>query len=70
MKVKHQGRDIEGTEVEVLTSSEHWNEYQLADSKVLFIKSILVTVVKANETTNQNSEQLYFVKTQNIVKVK
>ena len=35
MKVRYQSRDIEVEEVEVVVANEPWNEYQLADGKVL-----------------------------------
>lgn len=70
MKIKYQGKDIEVVEVETVTESERWNEYQLANGKALSIKLILVRVLKAVNEKTPDGEDLYVVNTQNIVKVK
>ena len=62
--VKYQGRDIEVEEVEVLTETERWNEYQLANGSVLSVKSILMKINKA-----VGEKDLYLISTQNVVKV-
>lgn len=68
--IKYQGKDIEVQEIEVLTSQELWNEYQLSDGSVLSVKTVLVKVLKAKDTLNDQGEPLYMVNSQNIVKVK
>ena len=62
--IKYQGRDIEVEEVEVLTETERWNEYQLANGSVLSVKSVLMKVNKA-----VGEKDLYLISTQNVVKV-
>jgi len=68
--VNYQGRSVEVKEVEVLTEIERWNEYQLADGKVLKIKTILLSVVKAVNEKTPGGNPLYITKTHNVVEVK
>ena len=68
--LQYQGKEIEVVEVEVLTETERWNEYQLANGGVLAIKLVLVKVCKAVNEKNPDGTALYMVNSQNIVKVK
>lgn len=68
--INSQGRQVEVTEVEVVTANEPWSEYRLADGKVLSIKNVLISVHKAVTEKNQEGELFYITKNQNIVKVK
>ena len=61
---------IEADEVEVLTSKELWNEYQLADGKVISVKTVLISVSRAKTEKAPDGEPLYLTKTHQIVKVK
>ena len=70
MKLTYQGREVEATEIEVLTAEEHWNEYQLGDGKVLMFKEILVSVSKIEGETNPNGTQVYQIQTHKVVRVK
>jgi len=70
MKISFQGETVEATEVEVLTSSEHWNEYQLADGKVLMFKEVLVAVLKVEGKTSPDGSQAYRFQTHKVVRVK
>ena len=45
--------------MEVLTSSEHWNEYQLVDGKVLMFKEVLVSVFRIEGETNPDGTPAY-----------
>lgn len=70
MKVNFQGEMVEATEVEVLTSNEHWNEYQLADGRILMFKEVLVSVHKIEGKTNPDGSQAYQFQTHKVVRVK
>ena len=70
MGVPFQGKDIEVQEVEVITSHEPWNEYQLGDGKVLCTKSVLVDIYRAVEEKTPEGEPLYIIKSHNIIKIK
>ena len=70
MKIQYQGKDIEATEVEVVTANEPWNEYRLSDGKILSVKNVLISVYKATNEKSPDGEFLYMVKNHNIVKVR
>jgi hypothetical protein len=70
MKVNFQGKEVEATEVEVLTSDEKWNQYQLADGKVLMFKEVLVSVYKLEGVTNPDGTPAYQFQTHKVVRVK
>ncbi len=70
MLVDFQGSKVEATEVEVLSSNEHWNEYQLADGKVLMFKEVLIAVYILNGKTNPDGSQTYQFQTSKVVRVK
>lgn len=68
--IKYQGRSVDTDEVDVVSSNEHWNEYQLADGTELAIKTVLIKVFKATTEKTQDGDPLYITNSQNIVKVK
>ena len=70
MKVKYQGREVEATEIEVLTSLERWNEYQLENGKVLMFKEILVTVYLLDNETGPDNSPLYQFQTKKVTRIK
>ena len=70
MLIDFQGAKVEATEVEVLSSNEHWNEYQLADGKVLMFKEVLVSVFVLNGKTNPDGSPMYQFQTSKVVRVK
>lgn len=67
--VNYQGRKIEAEELDVLTSNEYWNEYQLSDGSIISIKLVLTRVFKALHEHTAEGESLYMIQSQNIVKV-
>lgn len=70
MKVNYQGNEVEATEVEVLSSDERWNQYQLADGKILLFKEVLVSVYKLVGVTNPDGTPAYQFQTHKVVRVK
>ena len=68
--IKYQGRSVDAQELDVVSSNERWNEYQLADGTELAIKLVLVKVFRAVNEKSSEGEPLYMVNSQNIVKVK
>ena len=70
MKIKYQDREVEATEVEVLTAEEHWNSYQLVDGKVLMFKEVLVSVFRIEGETNPDGTTVYQFRTHKVVRVK
>lgn len=70
MKLKYQGREVEAIEVDVLLSNEKWNEYQLADGKVLMFKEVLVSVYKLEGELNLDGSPVYQFQTHKVVRIK
>ena len=68
--IPYQGRQVEAEEVEVITTNEPWNEYQLADGKVLMVKTVLVSIYRAVNEKDQENEPIYITQTHNVVRVK
>ena len=46
-------------EVEVLQSAEQWNEYQLADGRMLLLKTVLTGVQKLEGVIDPNGNPVY-----------
>ena len=61
------GRKIQATEVEVKTSKEFWNEYELEDGNVIKIKLVLVKVLKTSEKDMITGVPVYITNTQNLM---
>jgi len=70
MKINYQGREVEANEVEVVSSNEHWNEYQLADGKVLLLKTVLVGVQRIEGVTNPDGSPTYQMQTHIVPRVR
>lgn len=70
MKANFKGREVEATEVEVVLSREQWNEYQLADGKVLLLKTVLMGVQKVEGQTNPDGSPVYLFQTHLVPRVK
>ena len=68
--INYQGKQIEATEIEVITANEPWSEYRLQDGKLLCVKNVLISVYKAVNEKTPDGKPLYMTKNQNIVKVK
>lgn len=70
MKVNYKGKQIDATEVDILSSKEEWNEYQLSNGDVLCTKEILVRCLKADTELVDDGEPLYIIHGQSIVKIR
>ena len=70
MKIKYQGRDIDTTEIEVLTSDEQWSTFQLSDGKVLMYKEVLVSILRLEGELNPDGSQVYQLQTHKVVRIK
>lgn len=53
------GKEIKSRELDILTTKEVWNEYQLEDGSVLRLKVILNRVDKADTEKNPNGTPIY-----------
>jgi hypothetical protein len=70
MQINYQGRLLEATEMEVITSLEPWREYRLSDGKVLCIKDVLITVYKSVSEKGADGQPFYVSTSQAIIHVK
>lgn len=67
MKVPYQGRQVEGRSVDFLTRKEDFNEYQLADGKILRIKMVVTRIIKLEGETAPDGNPIYVLQSQNVV---
>lgn len=70
MKVQFQGKEVEATEVEVLTKDEHFNTYQLADGHILMLEAVVTGVQKLDGITNPDGTPAYQFQTQVVSRVR
>ncbi len=66
---KPDGSVVSGIKIGFKTLKEDWNEYELEDGTKLYIKLVLVDVVRLNEIS-PIGEPVYQILSQNIVRVK
>jgi hypothetical protein len=67
MKVPYQGRQVDGEPVDFMTRKEDFNEYQLADGKILRIKMVVTRIVKLVEEKAPDGSPVYLIQNQNVV---
>jgi hypothetical protein len=70
VKANYQGRQVEATEVDFITRKEDFNEYQLADGKVLRVKTVLTDVARIEGEKDTEGNPTYIIKTTNIPRIK
>lgn len=70
MKANFQGREVEVSEIEVLLSKEPWSEYQLADGKMLLLKTVLVGVQRIEGETDSDGNPIYMFQTKSVSRVR
>ena len=67
MKVPYQGRQVEGKPVDFLTRKEDFNEYQLADGKILRMKMVVTRIIRLEGETAPDGTPIYLIQSQNVV---
>jgi hypothetical protein len=67
MKVPYQGRQVDGESVDFMTRKEDFNEYQLADGKVLRIKMVVTRIIRLVGEKAPDGNPVYLIQSQNIV---
>ena len=63
------GRSVKGKKLSFKTIKEDWNEYELEDGTRLYVKLVLIDVVRLN-MLNQFGEPVYQIASHNLVKVR
>ena len=67
MKVQYQGRLVDGESIDFMTRKEDFNEYQLADGKVIKIKMVATRIIRLLEEKSPDGTPVYLIQSQNIV---
>jgi hypothetical protein len=67
MKVPYQGRQVEAESVDFMTRREDFNEYQLADGKIIKIKMVVTRIVRLVGEVTPDGIPVYLIQSQNIV---
>jgi hypothetical protein len=67
MKVPYQGKQVEGKPVDFLARKEDFNEYQLADGKILRIKMVVTRIIRLEGETAPDGTPVYLIQSQNVV---
>lgn len=64
------GKLEDAVEVDIVTCTEPWTQYQLADGKILMFKDVVVGVYKLSSIKNKDGTAIYQFTTHRIVKIK
>jgi hypothetical protein len=67
MKVPYQGRQVDAESVDFMTRKEDFNEYQLADGKIIKIKMVVTRIVKLVGEVTPDGSPVYLIQSQNVV---
>jgi hypothetical protein len=67
MKVPYQGRQVEAESVDFMTRKEDFNEYQLADGKIIKIKMVVTRIVRLVGEVTPDGIPVYLIQSQNVV---
>ncbi len=70
MKIQFQGKEVEATEVDVLTKDEHFNTYQLSDGNILMFEEVLTSIVRLEGLKNPDDSPIYIFQHQTVLRVK
>jgi hypothetical protein len=67
MKVPYQGRLVDGESIDFMTRKEDFNEYILADGKVIKIKMVATRIIRLLDEKSPDGTPVYLIQSQNIV---
>ena len=59
VKIKHKGKEVEATPIDVLSQEEFWNTYQLVDGSVLRLKVVVKDILKVVDELNSDGSSIY-----------
>jgi hypothetical protein len=63
------GRDADGTIIDINSSQEHWNQYLLSDGTVIKFKVVATEVVRVEGEYDQEGNPIYFLKSSHVMSV-
>ena len=67
MQTNYQNRMVEANPVDFIERREGWNEYQLADGKVLRIKLVVSRILRLENEKDQHGNPVYVMHSTNVV---
>ena len=67
MKVPYQGKQVDAESVDFMTRKEDFNEYQLADGKIIKIKMVVTRIVKLVGEVAPDGSPIYLIQSQNVI---
>jgi hypothetical protein len=68
VKVTHQGKQVEGVELEFKTKKEEWSEYEISDGSTIRLKLVVLNIVKLNDF-DPDGNPVYMAKSTNVISV-
>lgn len=60
-KIKFQGKEIEGEEVEFTTERDEWGIFKLSDGTTLKVKTIINKVIRTENYNEESGDPIYIV---------
>jgi hypothetical protein len=67
LKVKYQGEQVDGIEMDFKTRKEEWNEYELQDGTIIKMKLVASTILKLVDKVDADGNPIYTIKSTNVV---
>lgn len=67
MQIPYNGKMTEGDTIDFLTRKEDFNEYQLADGKIIRMKTVVTRILRLKDEKQQDGSPVYFIQSQNVV---
>jgi hypothetical protein len=69
MKITFNGKEVEATPVDILSSKEIWNEYQIRGGNTIRIKLIVTKILRIEGENGVDGKPIYQVRSQNVTDV-
>jgi DNA phosphorothioation-dependent restriction protein DptG len=71
MKIKNQqGNMVDGTDVDWITKTENWNEYECDDGTTVRLKSTVTRIFRTDEKDVSTGEYAYIVQSTNAISIR
>ncbi|GAG20519.1 unnamed protein product [marine sediment metagenome] len=67
MKIKYGPNEVEADPIEIVTATEPWCIYELADGTKIKVKHVLGAIFRAKNEFTDSNEPLYIIRSQNVV---
>lgn len=70
MKIKYQDREVEATELQILSEHQPWSEYTLGDGRILRIKNVLSGVWEIPEVKGKDGKPVIHTQWKPVIDVR